>query len=49
VRPMGARGRKRVESCFTWPVKAAQVHEVYRWVLGQREKPDFGMPLTDAK
>ena len=25
--------------------KAAQTLEVYRWVLGERDKPDFGMPL----
>jgi glycosyltransferase involved in cell wall biosynthesis len=47
IRPMGARARDRVLRGFTWPAKAAQVREVYRWVLGRRHKPDFGMPLTD--
>jgi glycosyltransferase involved in cell wall biosynthesis len=47
IRPMGARARDRVLRGFTWPAKAAQVREVYRWVLGRRDKPDFGMPLTD--
>jgi glycosyltransferase involved in cell wall biosynthesis len=47
IRPMGERARQRVVRSFTWPVKAAQVVEVYRWVLGHREKPDFGMPLPD--
>jgi len=47
VSRMGARARRRVETCFTWPVKAAQTVEVYRWVLGRRDKPDFGVPLAD--
>lgn len=45
---MGSRGRRRVQRWFTWPAKASQILEVYRWVLGEREKPDFGMPLPDA-
>lgn len=45
VGAMGERGRRRVAALFTWEVKAAQVAEVYRWVLGRRERPDFGMPL----
>jgi glycosyltransferase involved in cell wall biosynthesis len=48
IRAMGARGRERVMRSFTWDVKARQVLEVYRWALGQRDKPDFGMPLPDA-
>lgn len=47
VRPMGQRARERVFRHFTWDAKAAQTYEVYRWVLGQRDKPDFGMPLPD--
>jgi glycosyltransferase involved in cell wall biosynthesis len=47
VRPIGERARARVLKSFTWDAKAAQVLEVYRWVLGQRDKPDFGMPLPD--
>lgn len=39
---MAARARHRVERCFTWDAKAAQVGEVYRWVLGERvQRPDF--------
>jgi glycosyltransferase involved in cell wall biosynthesis len=46
ARTLGARARERVLRHFTWDAKAAQVLEVYRWVLGRRaEKPDFGMPL----
>ncbi len=47
IRSMGERARARVLRSFTWDAKAAQVLEVYRWVLGQRDKPDFGMPLPD--
>ncbi|WP_201773070.1 glycosyltransferase family 4 protein [Gemmatirosa kalamazoonensis] len=47
IRPMGRRARERVFHHFTWDAKATQTVEVYRWVLGQREKPDFGMPLPD--
>lgn len=47
IRAMGARARTRVMTNFTWDAKALQVLEVYRWVLGQRSKPDFAMPLPD--
>jgi glycosyltransferase involved in cell wall biosynthesis len=45
---MGRRARERALGGFTWRVKAGQVLEVYRWVLGERQKPDFGMPLPDS-
>jgi glycosyltransferase involved in cell wall biosynthesis len=48
IRPMGRRARQRALGQFTWNAKAAQTLEVYRWVLGRRNKPDFGMPLPDA-
>ncbi|MFL5310817.1 MAG: glycosyltransferase, partial [Myxococcales bacterium] len=47
VRLIGDRARRRVRKQFTWDVKAGQIVEIYRWVLGQRDKPDFGMPLPD--
>jgi len=47
LRPMAQKARARILQKFTWSAKAAQVLEVYRWVLGQRDKPDFGMPLED--
>jgi hypothetical protein len=47
IRPMGERARARVLGKFTWPQKALQTREVYSWVLGQRDKPDFGMPFPD--
>ncbi|MFO7180153.1 MAG: glycosyltransferase family 4 protein, partial [Pseudomonadota bacterium] len=43
------RARARVFHHFTWEAKAAQVLEVYQWVLGNRSKPDFGMPLPDPE
>ena len=40
--PMAAAGIARVRDHFTWPAKAAQMMEVYRWALGQRaDKPAF--------
>jgi glycosyltransferase involved in cell wall biosynthesis len=46
--PLAAAAVVRANSLFAWPVKARQVLEVYRWVLGWRdEKPDFGTPLSD--
>jgi glycosyltransferase involved in cell wall biosynthesis len=48
IRPMGQLARARAFSRFTWDAKAEQTFEVYRWVLGLREKPDFGMPLEDT-
>jgi glycosyltransferase involved in cell wall biosynthesis len=47
LRAIGARARARVMTNFTWDAKAAQVLEVYRWVLGERGKPEFAMPLPD--
>jgi glycosyltransferase involved in cell wall biosynthesis len=47
LREMGRKARDRVLRDFTWDAKAAQTLEVYRWALGQRDRPDFGMPLPD--
>lgn len=47
AREIGERARARVYRHFTWEAKARQVVEVYRWVLGERDRPDFGMPLPD--
>ncbi|HVI93457.1 MAG TPA: glycosyltransferase [Anaeromyxobacter sp.] len=47
LRPMAARARARVLARFTWDAKAAQMLEVYGWVLARRPRPDFGMPLPD--
>ncbi len=48
VAEMSRKGRERVMSKFTWAAKASQVVEVYRWVLGERDRPNFGMPFPDA-
>ena len=45
---MGRSARERVHRLFTWKAKARQTNEIYRWVLGRRDKPDFGMPLERA-
>ena len=37
---MGEQGRRLVEKCFTWPMIAGQMVDVYRWVLGQGPKPE---------
>ena len=43
---MGRRAQRRAKDLFSWPAKARQTLEVYRWVCGRRpDKPDFGMPL----
>lgn len=36
---MGAAGRRLVEERFTWPKVAAQMAEVYEWMLGGGERP----------
>ena len=47
LREIGLRARERVLRLFTWSAKAQQTLQVYRWVLGQQPKPDFGMPIRD--
>lgn len=42
VAAAGVAARGRVAADFTWACKAAQLREVYDWVLGARpERPDF--------
>jgi glycosyltransferase involved in cell wall biosynthesis len=46
---MSAKGRALILSHFTWEAKAAQVREVYDWVLGRRpQKPVFGFPAESG-
>ena len=48
--PLGRAARDRVQSAFTWPHKAAQVAQVYDWVLRRRaDKPDFAHELSGQK
>ena len=37
---MGMHGRRLVEERFTWPQVAAQMKEVYEWVVGGGKPPD---------
>jgi len=45
---LGAAAKDRVRRYFTWDRKAAHTLEVYDWVLGRRDKPDWGMPYPDG-
>ncbi|MFN3168330.1 MAG: glycosyltransferase family 4 protein [Phycisphaeraceae bacterium] len=46
---LGKAAKRRVDALFTWQAKARQTLAVYRWVLGEADKPDFGMPFPDAE
>lgn len=42
LQSMSSAAITRVQTLFTWQVKARQVAEIYKWVLGERpDKPDF--------
>lgn len=47
IAPMGVAAQDRVRRHFTWDAKALQVQRVYKWVVGEGDKPEFGMPLSD--
>jgi glycosyltransferase involved in cell wall biosynthesis len=47
ARRVGEGAKERVLRFYTWDVKARQVTEVYRWVLGMGERPHFGMPFPE--
>jgi glycosyltransferase involved in cell wall biosynthesis len=45
--PLAETARARVQAAYTWPRKAAQVAQIYDWVLRHRvEKPDFSAELA---
>ncbi len=45
---MSRRAVDRAFGLFSWPAKARQTAEVYRWVLGQRpDRPHTSIPLPD--
>ena len=45
---MSRHAVERAFGLFTWPAKARQTAEVYRWVLGQRaDKPGSALPFPD--
>lgn len=39
LQQMGLKGRELVMEKFSWPHTAAQMHEVYRWILGEIDQP----------
>jgi hypothetical protein len=38
---MGAKGRQLVEEKYSMEAVAAQMLQLYRWVLGQGDRPEF--------
>lgn len=38
---MGQRGKELVASKYTWAKSAQMTIELYKWLLGRRERPDF--------
>lgn len=38
---MGKNGRRLIETNYTWPKVAGQMKEVYHWLLGEGQAPDF--------
>jgi glycosyltransferase involved in cell wall biosynthesis len=38
---MGRRGREWILRDFQWPALAERHHELYRWLLGEDERPEF--------
>jgi len=48
--PMSAHAADRARRLFSWPAKARQTLEVYRWALGQLPSPPrFGLPFPDVE
>ncbi len=45
ARRMGAAGRRRALSTFSWPVVADQLEELYAQALG-RDRPRSSVPLA---
>ncbi|MDB6003791.1 MAG: group 1 glycosyl transferase [Prosthecobacter sp.] len=49
LRIAGELAQAHVRKFYSWEAKATQIHEMYRWVLGQRSsKPDWGTPMGFA-
>lgn len=49
LQAMSDAGRRRARALFEWDAKARMLERVYRWVLGERSKPDFGLPLREER
>lgn len=41
----GHAAQEHIRRHYTWQAKADQFNQIYRWVLGQANKPDWGIPL----
>lgn len=41
LKEMGRRGKELVSQSFTWEVVAKQTFELYKYLLGERPKPDY--------
>lgn len=48
LRPLADRARRRALTLFTWDAKARQTLEVYRWVLGLGDRPEWSIPFADT-
>lgn len=40
LREIGKNGRRLVENRYTWEIQVRQLDSVYKWLLGEGEKPD---------
>ena len=41
LQQMGQNGHRLIEGSYTWPKVARQMKEVYHWLLGEGQTPDF--------
>jgi poly(glycerol-phosphate) alpha-glucosyltransferase len=41
LKSMGENGYLLVKNCFTWDASAKKMIQLYQWILGQGEKPEF--------
>jgi glycosyltransferase involved in cell wall biosynthesis len=41
LKDMGERGRKLVESKYTWNISAQKTIKLYDWLLGRSDRPEF--------
>lgn len=47
VESKGLNAQKRVTEYYTWEKKAQMITEVYKWVLGFSDKPNYQIPLNN--
>jgi glycosyltransferase involved in cell wall biosynthesis len=41
LKQMGNRGKELISTCYTWSKSAMMTIELYKWLLGQADRPDF--------